>query len=309
MQRNAFDGLTMFLVVAQHRSFSIAAARLGVSAPAVSQSIRQLEERLGTPLFHRTTRSVKLTEAGQRLVERAAPAAAEIVEALDLVQDQADRPAGRLRVTMPRIAGSYLIEPIMADFHAAYPDIELEISLDDKLVDIVETGFDAGIRLGSMIDADMVAVRLTGTKTPVIVGTPGYFQRYGRPERIEDLARHKCLGIRLMSSGGLYRWEFMRDGKAVEIAVNGPLIVNDVSLILRGALDGIGLAYLYRSLVSEALADGRLISVLDEFCEEEPGLYMYFPNRATIAPKLRVFVDFVKARARALERAKKAASL
>lgn len=300
MQRNAFDGLSMFLLVAEHRNFSTAATRLGVSAPAVSQSIRQLEERVGTPLFHRTTRSVKLTEAGQRLAERAGPAAAEIIEAFEAVRDQAARPAGRLRVTMPRITGTYLMEPLIADFHRAYPEIELELSLDDALVDIVESGFDAGIRLGSMIDADMVAVRLTGPKLPAVVGSPAYFARHGRPARLEDLADHACIGHRLMRSGGLYRWEFRREERDVEIAVSGPLIVNDVTLMRRAAVDGIGLAYLYRSLVAEELADGRLEAVLSDYCVEEPGLYLYFPNRASVAPKLRAFVDFFRDRARAM---------
>jgi len=300
MRRDDFDGLAVFLSVARHGGFSAAATRLGVSTSAVSQAIRQLEERLGTPLFNRTTRSVALTEAGRELLEGVRPATDEIAATLDTVRGLGSRPSGLLRLNLPRAALPWVIEPVLAEFIEAHPELQVEIGVDDALVDIVAAGYDAGVRLGSMVEAEMVGVPLTPPMRSVVVGAPAYFARRGRPETPADLTEHACIRYRLIAGGGIYRWELSIDGRETPVAVDGPLIVNDIDLLLRAALDGVGLAYLYDTHIREHEQAGRLERVLEPYSLEEPGLYLYFPRRAERSRKLRAFIDFVRPRLRRL---------
>lgn len=289
-----FDGIAAFLKVAERRSFRAAAEDLGVSPSAVSQTIKALETRIGVALISRTTRSVGLTEAGELFLQRVGPAAVEIAGAIEAARALGATPSGHLRITVPRAAIAPVIEPVLAGFCAAYPEIEVEIDSDSAFVDIVDGGFDAGIRLGELVQADMIRTRLTPPFPFCIVGAPGYFAAHGRPERPEDLAAHRCIRFRQMTSGTLYRWEFRRARRRFEIAVDGPLIVNDEALAPAMAADGVGLAYLARPLVDEALAAGRLETVLDAYMPSSDGLYLYYPSRAQVLPKLRAFIDYFR---------------
>ena len=294
MVRGRFAGLDVFLAVAERGSFSAAAADLGVKPPAVSQQIRQLEERLGTPLFYRTTRAVGLTEAGQRLFERCRPAAEELTSAIHSIGDFRAAPSGLLRLNVPRLALPYVIEPVLPGFRAAYPKVRVEVYVDDSLANIVESGFDAGIRLGSMVDKDMVAVALTPPMRSVVVGAPAYLERRGRPQRPDDLLAHDCICYRQITSGGLYRWEFEDGEQDIAVPVDGALIVNDPWVALQGALDGLGLAYLFDVMTLDHERQGRLERVLASHSVEEPGLHIYFPSRSQVMSKLRAFIDYAR---------------
>jgi DNA-binding transcriptional LysR family regulator len=230
-----------FLSVAQHRSFRRAAAELGVTPSAISQAVRALETRVGAVLFMRTTRSVGLTEAGERFLSRAKPAFEELVAASEVARELGQRPAGLLRLTVPRVVVPILLEPLIASFCQAYPEVEVEIAASEKLIDLVAEGFDAGIRLGQFIAADMVAVRLTKPFRFIIVGSPDYLRRRKRPERIDDLRQHACLRMR-RSNGSIAPWSFVDGNKTVEAIVSGPFIANDLPTILGAAVEGVGLA-------------------------------------------------------------------
>ncbi|WP_035061183.1 LysR family transcriptional regulator [Andreprevotia chitinilytica] len=291
MKLDQLDGILAFVTVAQKRSFTAAAAHLEVSAPAVSQAVRTLETRLGVRLFNRTTRSVGLTEAGERFFARAAPALADLNEATADLDDFRDRPAGTLRLTLPRIAAE-LLRPTLTGFLSAYPQIRLDLSMDDHLVDIVEAGFDAGIRLGESVQRDMVGVPLTREERSVIVGAPGYFARIPPPQTIEDLQQHTCVRYRFLSSGVVYRWELLRDGKMIEAEIDGPITVNDGDFMKSLALDGVGLVYTLESLVAPQLERGELVPVLQDCCPTWPGFYFYYPSRKQLPAKLRCFIDY-----------------
>ncbi|MEO1089624.1 MAG: LysR family transcriptional regulator [Pseudomonadota bacterium] len=294
MDRNLLGHLPLVLAVAKRGGFAAAAGELGMSPSAVSHAIRLVEDRLGTPLFARTTRRVVLTEAGSRLVAGAGPALAELQAQLDEARGSAGRVGGLLRLNTPGVALPMIVTRIVKEAVERWPDLRIELFVDDGFVDIVEGGFDAGIRLGAMIAKDMVAVRLTPPFRAVVVGTPGYLQARGAPADIRDLREHACIGYRQISSGGLYRWE-LRDGERdVEVEAVGPLIVNDALYARELALQGLGLAYLLEPLVADDLAAGRLIDVLPAAAITEPGLFLYYPERATLAPKLRAFVDVAK---------------
>jgi len=284
------DGLPAFLLVAERRSFRAAAAELGVSPSALSQTIKALEARLGIALFHRTTRSVGLTEAGERFLERARPAMAGFREAFEAARSLSERPSGLLRINASRGVIASLIGPVLPSFVAAYPEVEVEIFADDGFVDIVDGGFDAGFRLGESLQADMVAVRISPPFRFAIAGAPAYFQRRGRPRTPEDLREHACIRFRQMSSQGIYRWEFEKGNRAFEIAVHGPLIVNDTSVSIAATLDGMGLSYIAEPLVEEMVKEGRLELVLVDYMPETPGMFLYYPSRSQALPKLRAFV-------------------
>jgi DNA-binding transcriptional LysR family regulator len=290
--RGQLDGVDAFLRVAERRSFRAAAVDLGVSPSSVSQTVRALEARVGVALLTRTTRSVGLTQAGELFVERARPAFADLSAAYDAARSLGQRPAGLLRLNMPRSVFPVLIEPILAGFCEAYPEIEVEICAEDSFVDLVEGGFDAGIRLGEFLQADMVAVRLTPSFRFVVVGAPEYLARFGRPERPADLRRHRCIRVRL--GRGIGDWEFMDGNRPLSVTVTGPLIVNDIAVDLAGALGGIGLAYVAEPLVLDHLADGRLEVVLERYAPASPGVFLYYPSRAQTLPKLRAFIDYVR---------------
>lgn len=292
--RNPVDGLEVFLRVAERRSFRAAAEDLGMSPSAVSQIIRTLETRVGVALLTRTTRSVGLTEAGQRFLDRARPAFDDLLEAFEAARSLGERPSGLLRLNVPRAAIPYLIEPVLQGFSAAYPEVEVEICGEDELIDLVERGFDAGIRMGEHLEADMVCLRLTPPFRMAVAGSPNYIQQYGRPLHPSDLAAHRCIRTRNPTSGSIHRWPFELGGQPIEIAVSGSLIVNDLDLARAAALRDVGLAYLATPLVAEAVAAGRLETVLDDYLPWSPGAYLYYPSRAQMLPKLRAFVDFIK---------------
>ncbi len=295
MNQDPFDGLTEFLAVAEHKSFTLAASQLGVTPTAVSHAVKTLERRTGVLLFQRTTRRVALTEAGSSLFIRLRPAASEIGDALAVLGSYRDQPMGTLRLTAPRLSGKLLIEPLVSRYRAAYPDVRLEISLDDATVDLVSEGFDAGIRLGESIEKDMVAVRLTPDLQWSVVGSPDYFARAGRPQTPEELTRHQGIGFRFLTSGTTHRWEFRRNGRDFTVGVEGALVVNDRHLLVAMARGGQGLAYACDFEVADDLASGRLESVLQPFVPLSSGLYLYFPSRTQSQPKLRAFIDMANA--------------
>lgn len=298
MKRDLLDGLVAFLEVAKRKSFTAAGAELGVSAQAVSQTIRDLEARVGVPLFTRTTRSVGLTEAGERLLAGAAPGAVAIEAAMEAARTLGAEPSGLLRVNLPNIAAITIVEPLIAGFCAAYPKVELELFVDDRFTNIVDEGFDAGVRLGEAVDVDMVGVRLSPDERFVVVGAPSYFAARGRPGRPEDLRDHACINFRQTTRGGLYRWEFEEGDREFAIGVSGPLIVNGSTLAIAAAVQGVGLTYTLESLVAPLVAQGLLETTLEPFWPRSPGFFLYYPSRAQVMPKLRAFIDHLRAAAK-----------
>jgi DNA-binding transcriptional LysR family regulator len=294
VRQGALDGVGSFLDVARHRSFRRAASELCVTPSAVSQAVRALESRIGVALLMRTTRSVGLTEAGERFFSRANPAFAELVAASDDARALGQRPAGLLRLSMPRATVPLLLQPLIATFCADYPEVEIEIEASEELIDIVAEGFDAGIRLGQFVAADMIALPLTPPLRRAIVGSPAYFKRRDPPRSPEDLSEHACLRWR-RSNGALASWPLTYDGRSVEMSVRGPLIARDFPTLLAAAIEGVGLAQLPEPVAAEALRSGRLVSVLEPCARKTPGLFLYYPNRRQMAPKLRAFIDHAKA--------------
>src|SRR5580692_6464419 len=295
VRQGALDGLEAFLSVAQHRSFRRAAAVLGVTPSAMSQSVRALEARIGAALFIRTTRSVGLTEAGERFLSRAKPAFEELVAASEVARDLGERPTGLLRLTVPRTVVPILLEPLIASFCQAFPEVEVEIAASAELVDIAAEGFDAGIRLGQFIAADMVAVRLTLPFPFVVVGSPEYLRRRGRPERIDDLRQHACLRIR-RSNGSIGHWSFVNGNTPIEAIVSGPLIASDFPTMLGAAVENMGLAQVPGPIAAGLVEAGKLFRVLEPFAPMAPGVFLYYPSRHQMMPKLRAFIDHVKSR-------------
>ena len=296
VRSGALNGLEAFLSVAERRSFRRAAADLGVSPSAIGQSVRALETRVGAALFTRTTRSVGLTEAGARFLSRAKPAFEELVAASAIARDLGKRPAGLLRLSAPRAAVPILLEPLVASFCQAYPEIEVEIAANAELIDVVAEGFDAGVRMGQFIAADMVAVRLSPPFRLIVVASPAYLARTGRPERPDDLREHACLRFR-RSNGALALWSLDDNSRTIDIAVSGPFIANDYPTILGAAMQGMGLAQLPAPIAAEPVKAGKLVRVLDRFAPATPGVFLYYPSRRQISPKLRAFIDHVKSRA------------
>jgi DNA-binding transcriptional LysR family regulator len=295
VRQGALDGVEAFLSVARHHSFRRAAADLGVTPSAISQAVRALEARVGAALFIRTTRSVGLTEAGARFLSRAKPAFEELVAASEAARELGQRPAGLLRLSVPRAVVPILLEPLVASFCQAYPEVEVEIAASEELVDLAAEGFDAGIRLGQFIAPDMVAVRLTPPFRFIIVGSPAYLARNDRPGRPDDLRHHACLRLR-RSNGALALWSLDDKGRAIEIAVSGPLIANDYPTMLGAAVEGVGLAQVPEPIVAAAVAAGKLVRVLEPFAPMAPGVFLYHPGKRQVLPKLRAFIDHVKSR-------------
>ena len=265
-----------------------------MSASALSQTQRNLETRLGVRLLNRTTRSVALTQAGEQLLARLSPALAEIEAAVTQTAALRLQPAGTLRLNASGLAAIYYLAPLLAPFNAHYPDIVVDLSVDDRLVDIVAAGFDAGVRLHERLEKDMVAVALGGEQRMCVVASPTYLARYGVPQTPEALRQHRCLNTRWPTNGSLYRWEFERGGEKLEIAVEGPLIVDEPQVLVRAAMDGLGIAYLFESQVAEALRDGRLLSLLTGWTPPFPGFYLYYPANRQMPRPLRVFIDFAR---------------
>jgi len=293
VRQGALDGVEAFLSVAQHRSFRRAAAELGVTPSAISQAVRALEARVGAALFMRTTRSVGLTEAGERFLLRAKPAFEELVAASETARDLGRRPTGLLRLSVPRAVVPLVLEPVIASFCEAYPEIELEIAASAEMVDLVTGGFDAGIRLGQFIAPDMIVVRLTPPFPFVVVGSPDYLRRRKPPERIDDLRQHACLRMR-RSNGSIAPWSFVDGNKAIEAIVSGPFIAHDYPTILGAALQGVGLAQMPGPLAKAAIAEGRSQALLTPFAVTTPGVFLYYPGRHQALPKLRAFIEHMK---------------
>jgi len=283
VRQGALEGVEAFLAVARHRNFRRAAAELGVTPSAISQAIRALEARVGAALFIRTTRSVGLTEAGERFLVRAKPAFEELVAASEAARGLGERPSGRLRLAVPRAVVPLILEPMIASFSEAYPEVELEIAASAELVDLAAGGFDAGIRLGELIAPDMVAVRLTQPFPLAVVGSPDYLGRRKRPTRIDDLRHHACLRFR-RTDGSIAPWPFIDGNKSVDAIVSGPLIAHDYPTLVGAAIRGLGLAQVPRPLVAAAIADGRLQALLTPFAVTNPGSSSTTPANARSCP-------------------------
>ena len=303
MTDTSFDGIKSFLAVAELHSFTAAAARLGVTTTAVSKAVKLLELRHDVVLFQRTTRHVALTEAGAMLAASLRGAVEQVEASFEALHATRGRPTGTLRLTMPRALGALLILPLSVRYRLAYPDVALDISLDDSAVDLVAAGFDAGIRLGQAVAQDMVAVRLTPELRWSVVGAPAYFAGAGRPGTPEELTGHDTIGYRFLASGALHRWAFQRDGHTFQVETATKLVANDTGLIRRFALAGLGLAYLPDMEVGADIAAGRLERVVQAFVPSTSGLFLYFPMRTQQQPKLRAFIDIAVAEAAALSSA------
>lgn len=286
--------LVVFAAVARLNSFQRAGVESGMSASAVSHAIRGLEERLGVSLFNRTTRSVSLTEAGQRLLERLQPVLRDVGEAIDEMNHFRSTPTGTLRIDAPRIVAQMLIIPMIPKFLAAYPGIQFELVQQDGFVDIVAGGCDAGIRYEDVVPEDMVGVRLDRAVRWAVVATPDYFARYPVPLHPNDLSAHDCIRIRF-PSGRYFRWEFGRDGADMETEVHGRLTVGDADTAVLAALDGVGLAVSFEDAVAAHIAEGRLVRVLEEWCPPFSGFMLYYPRQRRMSSALRAFIDMLRA--------------
>lgn len=295
MKLNQLDGLVAFWRVAEHRGFSAAAAALEVSPSALSQAIRQLETRLGVRLLNRTTRSVSLTEAGEAYLSRIGPALGDVLEAGEQLHALQGRPSGVLRINAARISIAMVLQPLLAGFLKAHPSVHIELSNDEGYVDIVERGFDAGVRLGESVQKDMVAVPLGGPVSVAIVGSPAYFKRHPAPRRPAELVDHSCVRFRFSGSGAIYKWELEVDGRLVEFEVGGNLTISDSLFSIEAATDGLGLAYTFEQLALPHIRVKKLKRVLSEFSPTFPGFYLYYPSRKQQPAKLKAFVDYALA--------------
>ncbi|ACR31729.1 LysR family transcriptional regulator [Burkholderia glumae] len=293
MLRAGLSELTAFVAIAEQRSFRAAARALAVSPSALSHAMRSLEARLGVRLFNRTTRSVALTEAGERLLHRVGPALSDLESAVDEVSTAQNRPSGSVRINAPETSARLLIRHVLPDFLLRYPDIHVEFVTDTRLIDIVAEGFDAGIRALDDVPRDMIAVRFGPDMRFIAVASPAYLARHPAPERPADLMQHRCIRHRF-ESGALLRWDFQLDGKTCSLDVNGPLTLGNPNAMIEAALAGIGVAWVPESQIEEHLASGRLIALLDAWSVPLPGLALYYPaNRHPPAP-LRLFTQAVR---------------
>lgn len=279
MLRDNFNDLYYLIIVARERSFTRAAAKLGVSQSALSHAIRGLEERLDVRLLTRTTRSVAPTEAGERLINSISPRFDDIESELLALTDVCQRVAGNIRLTLGEHALQSTVWPALEPFLQTYPDVHVEMTIDNSLTDIVTGRYDAGIRLGEQVAKDMVAVRIGPDWRMVVVGSPAYFARHGKPHTPHDLQNHNCINMRMPTLGGLYAWEFAKDGQDLRVRVEGQLIFNNLPPRIGAAIAGMGLAFVPEDTVERAVADGALEKVLEDWCEPFPGYYMYYPSR------------------------------
>lgn len=289
-----FAEMTAFVAVAEARSFRKAAATLGLSASTISHALRSLERRLGVRLLNRTTRSVAPTDAGTRLLAQLAPAMATLGSAVRAVQDHDGGASGVVRINAPHLAITSVLAPIIGRFIRDYPRVTLQVMTDEGTIDIVRHGFDAGIRLGELIDADMIAVRISPQFTTAIVGSPDYFSHFPAPEHPRDLLQHRCIGCRSGPDGSLYRWEFEKDGEALSLAVEGPLDTDHLDLMVSAALDGVGVWHGVESVVASDLAAGRLVRVLEDWSPTYPGFFLYYPAGAPVSSGLRAMIELIR---------------
>jgi DNA-binding transcriptional LysR family regulator len=295
MREPPTSGLAVFLAIAEHGSLRGAAAALGVQPPAVSYRLKALEDQIGVAVFTRTTRSVRLTDAGRALLSRVRPAISELGEALEEARGMGKARTGTIRLTLPYVAYELTIAPRLAAFQKEYPDIELELSFEEAFVDIVGQGFHAGVRMGDQIRQDMVAVRLCPPLKEVHFAAPSYFQEQGRPRRPQDLLRHNCIRYRYIGSKRIAEWQFRGAEGVVGVEVKGGLIVNSTAALIDAARNGLGIGWLFRPNVAEDLRSGRLVSGLDKFALERPGFFLYYPRANARLELLRIFIEFMKA--------------
>ena len=293
MPRETINDLLAFLAVAQERSFTRAAAKLGVSQSALSHAVRALETRLGVRLLTRTTRSVSPTDAGERLLQTVAPRLEEIEAEIAAVSELGDKVAGTIRITATDIVIDSVLWPRLARVLAQYPDLRVELHSDYRLVDVAAERYDIGVRYGDQVQKDMVAVRLTVDEQMTIVAAPGYFDTHKVPLTVQDLARHNCINLRL-ASGGTYAWELLQDGRPVEVRVKGQVTFNGAYQLLNAALAGYGLAFLPEHLTQPLVATGRLRRVMDDCCPAFPGLHAYYPSHRNSSRALRVVIDAIR---------------
>jgi DNA-binding transcriptional LysR family regulator len=294
MDREDWGSLAAFAMVAGERSFTRAAARLGVSPSALSHTIRRLEEKLGVQLLARSTRSVSTTQAGERLVARLDPAIAEISSAVDQLGELSGKPSGHIRISAPGEAARRVIAPALPKFVEAHPDIVVEVLIEQAFTNIVERRLDAGIRLGESLEKDVVAVAVSPPLRMAVVASPAYVRRHGIPRTPRELRSHRCINVRLPSAGTLYKWEFERGAEKVEVAVDGPLIFDAGGMVVDAALAGVGLGYVLEDRAREHLKTGALVRVLADWCPPFPGFHLYYPGRRQLSPALAAFIDAIR---------------
>jgi DNA-binding transcriptional LysR family regulator len=294
MFKDNFNDLLSFMVVARERSFTRAAAQLGVSQSALSHAMRHLEARLDVRLLTRTTRSVVPTEAGEQLLLRLTPHLVEIEHELTALRDRRDRPAGNIRISAGEHAMSAVLWPVLKPFMAHYPDINIEVTEDNGLTDIVDGRFDAGVRLGEQIAKDMIAVRIAPDMQMAVVGSAAYFAQYGVPQTPEQLENHRCINMRLPTLGGLYAWEFEQDGREIRVRVDGQLTLNSLPQRLDAAVAGLGLAYVPQDTVAALVAEGRLVRVLESWCPSFEGYHLYYPSRRQHTTAFTLLVEALR---------------
>ena len=295
MDRGDLADLTAFVAVADHLSFRAAASQLGVTPSALSHSMRQLEERLGVRLLHRTTRSVSLTDAGGRLLDRLRPAIDQIAGALEDLNEERQRPMGRLRIYAVHVAGAAVVAPIWKRFLATYPEVHLELAVGEAPIDIVAKGFDAGIGPRDRMPADMIAVRVMEPMKIAVVGAPTYFAKRRPPRTPDELAGHSCVQYRVAAEGDVLVWPLERNRKSQRISVAGRVMVNDADLAVRAAVDGLGIAYTLEALAEPFLDSGQLVRVLEDWSPSFEGLYLYYPGHRQVPATLRALIDMIRA--------------
>jgi DNA-binding transcriptional LysR family regulator len=303
MRGTQFVELSAFVAVAEHRNFTRAAAQLGVSPSTLSQTVRSFEERLGVRLLNRTTRSVALTEAGERLLADAQPILDGIDKAIEAVNSFRDKPIVTLRLSMPRVAAVTLVGPLLPQFLLKFPEIKLEVNVDDSHSDIVSGRFDAGIRMGERIEKDMIAVRLLDKFRFIAIASPAYLARHPAPATPEDLHGHNCVRLRWDWDGSIQSWVFENAGRRLEVPVDGSLILNDIYRVLNAVLDGIGIGYMPEPIISTRVADGQLVPLLGDWCGHMSGVHLYYPSRRHVPGPLRAFIDFMRTQSHFLEAA------
>lgn len=296
MPQENFNDLVAFLTVAREQSFTKAAIKLGVTQSALSQTVRNLEERLGLRLLTRTTRSVSATEAGERLQRTLGPRFEEIQIELAALSEMRDRPAGTIRITAGEHAAIAVLAPALERFLPGNPDVNVEIIVDYGLTDIVAERYDAGVRLGEQVAKDMIAVRISPEMRMAVVGSPSYFERHSRPETPQDLPDHSCINMRLPTHGNLFAWEFEKDGRELRVRVEGQLVFNNIAMRLDAALRGLGLAYMPEDQVEAHVGEGRLVRVLMDWCEPFPGYHLYYPHRRHPSQAFALVVDALRYR-------------
>jgi len=296
MRRDELGDLTAFLAVAEERSFTRAAAKLGTSQSALSHTVRRLEGRLGLRLLTRTTRSVAPTEAGERLLETLRPALDEIDTRLAALSELRDKPAGTIRITTGQHAAETILWPALLRLLPHYPDVRVELSIDQALTDIVTERYDAGVRLGEQVAKDMIAVRIGPDMRMAVVGAPSYFATHPTPKTPHDLTRHTCINLRLPTLGGLYAWEFEKLGRELNVRVDGQLVFNDMPMVLKAATEGFGLAFVMEDQAQQLVNDGLLVRVLTDWCPSFSGYHLYYPSRRQLAPAFALLVESLRYR-------------